>query len=124
MHSGRATYIQSQFPYSIGENYNVPKIIPGMMSGDDYVFFNIPQNFPEYYVLIGVLVGPSFNNSLGRLRPSVQLPNAQIDPSGYVTLIPRDRRNPIFMGRSRRGARYCIPHGWQHARPGDVLMLH
>lgn len=112
MYSGKATYVQSEFPYAMGLNSNVPKFIPGMVGGDDFFYFVVPIGMPKYTVLVSTLIGDhygNFNKSLGPLKGAVMIPNAQIDPKGSVTLIPEDKSYPVYVGAIRRGRQYSIP---------------
>jgi hypothetical protein len=107
-------YVQSEIPYSIGNNSPVPPSIPGSVSAGDFVSFEIPKNFPPgYHVMIPTLVaaGPnySYTKSIGELSSIKLLPNAHIDPNGMLMLVPSRADQPAFGAPVHRGGRYIVP---------------
>lgn len=124
MYSGKATYIQSQFPYAIGQNSSVPMSIPGMVGGSDFLTFLIPPGFPSgYQVTVPVLIGNDFNRTIGPLRPRFILPNAHFDPNGSVALVHPNPAYPAFMAPMHRGGTYTVPAIKKLGR-GQVYLMH
>lgn len=110
-----ACHLQSDIRLLGNTFTSYPRIVPGRMSGEDFVFFTIPPTVDasKYMVIVQAndTAGPEWR-SIGPLRKTVHLPEVHFGAHGHIAVIPEcdpNARLPRFWGRLNRGSTYVIP---------------
>lgn len=94
--------------------YTVPPHAPGRIMGDDFVNFNLPQNFPShrYKVAVeGLNTSSDVFRTVGNVNSVVRLPHVQFPScgTGLIALLPDSEQLPRYVGQFARGATYTVP---------------
>lgn len=113
---------ERQFDISRVHNFHVtlPIAIPYRLDATDFVFFNIPSNFPasQYEVVVESASNASPNpldrfRSIGGLTAKVELPGVYFAKGfgshAQIGVLPKTNPNlPSFIGNLIRGSTYTI----------------
>jgi hypothetical protein len=116
---------ERQFDISRVHNFHVtlPIAVPYRLDATDFVFFNIPNNFPasQYEVVVESASNASPNpldrfRSIGGLTAKVELPGVYFSKGfgshAKIGVLPKTNPNlPSFMGNLIRGSTYTINVG-------------
>jgi hypothetical protein len=99
--------------FSNRDRITLPKYLPGVVTAEDYVFFQWDSNFPahEYTVVVDSIdtAGPT-KRSIGKLDKEKLLPYVIFDAYGKIGVIPTNNPHlPGFWTRLNRGSTYTIP---------------
>jgi hypothetical protein len=91
----------------------IPRIVPGRMSTEDFVFFIIPHNInPKDFTVVVMAndtAGPMWR-SIGPLQKQLYLPEVNFGAHSNISVIPKENPSlPSFMARLNRGSTYVIP---------------
>jgi len=116
---GEPHHYQLDIPYAGPKFMNIPKIMPGRINTDDFVYFKWPRHFnPNLYnVLIepNDTAGTRFRNLGGLIvngmTPGmVPLPSVYFNAESKIGVVPiNDSRLPSFWSRLNRASTYDIP---------------
>jgi hypothetical protein len=106
--------VQTDITLTGGEFLSLPRMLPGRLNTEDFVFFHWPPhlNPKDYTVVISTndTAGPIYRK-ISPLMNQVNLPFVQTDAYATIGVIPTtDGRKSQFWSRLNRGSTYGIPN--------------
>lgn len=125
---------QYELPRTANYHITLPHAEPYRINATDYVYFNIPENFPVniYNVVVESMSNASSHKNdrfrnIGLLEKRCELPDVYFSQGfgshASILVLPIFSGYPAYIGNLIRGATYTIdPHGTKTTYQGHIAL--